>query len=91
MAFFNLPDGPVSSIGCSKRAPPAGRFHLIGGILNAPALLGAALGFLLVVVCFPDAARFLGDKIPVYCPKCKKEFQVNVVQLKMTLSNEPDA
>lgn len=23
---------------------------------------------------------------PLYCPKCKKEFQVNVVQLKMTLS-----
>jgi NAD-dependent SIR2 family protein deacetylase len=28
---------------------------------------------------------------PLYCPKCKKEIKVNVVQLKMTLSNEPDA
>ena len=65
MALFNLPDGSASSIGSSKRTPPAGRFHLIGGILDAPALLGTALGFLLVVVCFPDAARFLWDKIPV--------------------------
>ena len=65
MALFDLPDGPASSIGSSKRTPSAGRFHLIGGILDAPALLGAALGFLLIVVCFPDAARFLGDKIPV--------------------------
>lgn len=28
-------------------------------------------------------------KFPLYCPKCKKEIQINVVQLKMTLSNEP--
>lgn len=26
---------------------------------------------------------------PLYCPKCKKEIQINVVQLKMTLSIEP--
>ena len=28
---------------------------------------------------------------PLYCPKCKRETKVNVVQLKMVLSNEPDA
>lgn len=28
---------------------------------------------------------------PLYCPKCKKEFRVNVVQLKMVPSDEPDA
>ena len=28
---------------------------------------------------------------PLYCPKCKKEYRINVVQLKMVLSNEPDA
>ena len=28
---------------------------------------------------------------PLYCPKCKKEIRVNVVQLKMIVSNEPDA
>ena len=28
---------------------------------------------------------------PLYCPKCKKEFMVNVVKLKMVLSDEPDA
>lgn len=28
---------------------------------------------------------------PLYCPKCRKEIQVNVVKLKMVLSNEPDA
>ncbi|WP_182188733.1 cysteine-rich KTR domain-containing protein [Pectinatus frisingensis] len=28
---------------------------------------------------------------PLYCPKCKKETKVNVVQLNMTLSEEPDA
>ncbi|MDU2066562.1 MAG: cysteine-rich KTR domain-containing protein [Sporomusaceae bacterium] len=28
---------------------------------------------------------------PLYCPKCKKEIKVNVVQLNMTLSKEPDA
>ena len=65
MALLDLPDGSASSNGSSKRTPPAGRFHLIGGTLNAPALLGTALGFLLVVVLLPDAARFLGDKIPV--------------------------
>lgn len=30
-------------------------------------------------------------KFPLYCPKCKKEIRVNVVQLKMIVSNEPDA
>ena len=30
-------------------------------------------------------------KFPLYCPKCKKEYLVDVVQLKMALSNEPDA
>lgn len=28
---------------------------------------------------------------PLYCQKCKKEFIVSVVKLKMVLSNEPDA
>ena len=28
---------------------------------------------------------------PLFCPKCKKETRVNVVKLKMTISNEPDA
>lgn len=26
-----------------------------------------------------------------FCPKCKKETRVNIVKLKMTISNEPDA
>jgi len=28
---------------------------------------------------------------PLYCPKCKREIKVNVVQLKMVISDEPDA
>ena len=28
---------------------------------------------------------------PLYCPKCKKEFQIHVVQLKMISYDEPDA
>lgn len=28
---------------------------------------------------------------PLYCPKCQKEFKVTVVQLKMVLSDEPEA
>lgn len=28
---------------------------------------------------------------PLYCPKCKKEFSINVVQLKMIFDHEPDA
>ncbi len=28
---------------------------------------------------------------PLYCPKCKKEFSINVVQLKMIFDYEPDA
>ena len=27
---------------------------------------------------------------PLYCPKCKKEIRVDVVQLKMVVSKEPD-
>ena len=30
-------------------------------------------------------------KFPLYCPKCKKEILVTVAQLKMVLSDEPDA
>ena len=29
-------------------------------------------------------------KFPLYCQKCKKEYWVNVVKLKMVLSDEPD-
>lgn len=28
---------------------------------------------------------------PLYCPKCKRETKVNIVQLKMVISDEPDA
>ena len=28
---------------------------------------------------------------PLYCPKCKKETKIDVVQLKMVKSKEPDA
>ena len=28
---------------------------------------------------------------PLFCPKCQKESRVNVVQLKMVVSDEPDA
>lgn len=27
---------------------------------------------------------------PLFCPKCKHEAKVNVVQLRMTISSEPD-
>ena len=27
---------------------------------------------------------------PLYCPKCKKEIKIDVVQLKMVVSKEPD-
>ena len=27
---------------------------------------------------------------PLFCQKCKKEYVINVVQLKMQVSNEPD-
>ena len=27
---------------------------------------------------------------PLFCPKCKKENKVNVIQLKMVVSKEPD-
>lgn len=29
-------------------------------------------------------------KFPLYCPKCKRETRIDVVQLKMVLSDEPD-
>lgn len=29
-------------------------------------------------------------KFPLYCPKCKKEVLINVVQLKTLVSDEPD-
>ena len=29
-------------------------------------------------------------KFPLYCPKCKKETRIDVVKLKMVLSEEPD-
>ncbi|MBE6617998.1 MAG: conjugal transfer protein [Ruminococcaceae bacterium] len=28
---------------------------------------------------------------PLFCPKCKTEIKINVVQLKMVISKEPDA
>ena len=28
---------------------------------------------------------------PLFCPKCKKEIIINVIKLKMVLSDEPDA
>ncbi len=28
---------------------------------------------------------------PLYCPRCKRETIVNVLQMKITLSKEPDA
>lgn len=28
---------------------------------------------------------------PLYCPKCKRETKVNIVQLKTVISDEPDA
>jgi len=30
-------------------------------------------------------------KFPLYCRKCKRETRIDVVQLKMVLSKEPDA
>jgi len=30
-------------------------------------------------------------KFPLYCPKCKKEIEINVVNLKMESTEEPDA
>ncbi|MCX4300371.1 MAG: cysteine-rich KTR domain-containing protein [Lachnospiraceae bacterium] len=39
--------------------------------------------------------KVYGDTVllnfPLFCPKCRKEIKINVVQLKMTLSKEPDA
>jgi len=28
---------------------------------------------------------------PLYCPSCKRELEVSVIQLKMVILNEPDA
>lgn len=30
-------------------------------------------------------------KFPLYCPKCKRETRIDVVLMKMVLSDEPDA
>lgn len=30
-------------------------------------------------------------KFPLFCATCKKETQINVVQMKMVVSDEPDA
>jgi len=30
-------------------------------------------------------------RFPLFCPKCKEETLIDVVQLKMTTSKEPDA
>ena len=30
-------------------------------------------------------------EFPLYCPKCRKETIINVVNMKTTLSEEPDA
>ena len=30
-------------------------------------------------------------RFPLFCPKCKRETSINVVKLKMKLSDEPDA
>lgn len=27
---------------------------------------------------------------PLFCPKCKREVKINVIQLQMTVSEEPD-
>ena len=39
--------------------------------------------------------KVYGDTVllnfPLFCPKCKKETRVNIVKLKMMISNEPDA
>ncbi|HFD6749705.1 TPA: cysteine-rich KTR domain-containing protein [Enterococcus faecium] len=31
------------------------------------------------------------EKLPLYCPKCKKENLINVKNLKATIIKEPDA
>jgi len=37
---------------------------------------------------YPDTVLL---HFPLYCSLCKKETKINVVQLKLTISNEPDA
>ncbi len=37
---------------------------------------------------YPDTVLL---NFPLYCPKCKRETIINVVQLKMVISKEPDA
>ena len=29
-------------------------------------------------------------KFPLFCPKCKKEIRIDIIQLKMALSTEPN-
>lgn len=40
-------------------------------------------------------AKVYGDTILLnfllYCPKCKEEVRINIVKLKLVLSDEPDA
>ena len=36
---------------------------------------------------YPDTVLV---KFPLYCPKCKQETRIDVVQLKMVKSDEPD-
>lgn len=37
---------------------------------------------------YPDTVLI---NFPLYCPRCNRETKVNVAQLKMVISNEPDA
>ena len=37
---------------------------------------------------YPDAVLV---RFPLYCRKCKRETRIDMVQLKMVLSKEPDA
>ena len=36
---------------------------------------------------YSDTAMF---NFPLYCPKCKKETKIDVLQFKMAISKEPD-
>jgi len=37
---------------------------------------------------YPDTVLL---NFPLFCPKCKRETKINVVKLKMVISDEPDA
>lgn len=37
---------------------------------------------------YPDTVLI---RFPLYCRKCKKETRIDIVQMKMVLSKEPDA